>query len=190
MIVCGLALLAAVIAWSTALPDDVGETLTRNTVRLSLTWYSVALCLMMRLTASDWLAASTIGRLARWCWTWALICFLVHLGMAFHYYHHWSHAAAFEHTRQLGGVGEGIFMSYLFTCLWIADVGWWWARPKQYADRSPWLDRLLHAFMLFMVFNGTVVFESGLIRWAGLVLFAVLSAVWLVSRGVRRVRFI
>jgi hypothetical protein len=32
--------------------------------------------------------------------------------------------------------------------------------------------------MVFVIFNGTVVYESGTIRWAGLAMFAVLAAVW------------
>ena len=104
--------------------------------------------------------------------------------MAFHYYHHWTHADAFEHTRRVSGNGEGIYVSYLFTWLWVADAIWWWVRPKQHADRSPWIDRGLHAFMLFIVFNGMVVFESGPIRWAGLLMFLVLPVAWLLSRGV------
>jgi hypothetical protein len=152
--------------------------LTRNTVRLSLAWYTAALLLMMRLTPRDWKAATRLGALARWCWTWALATFLVHLVMAFHYYHHWSHAHAFERTRQISGVGEGLYISYLFTALWTADVLFWWLSPAGYAARPAWVDRALHCFMLFVVFNSMVVFEAGLIRWAGLAMFAVLGITW------------
>ena len=34
----------------------------------------------------------------------------------------------------------------------------------------------LHGFMAFMVFNATVVYETGSIRWAGAVGFVVLGA--------------
>jgi hypothetical protein len=104
--------------------------------------------------------------------------------MAFHFYHHWSHADAFEHTRQVSGTGEGIFASYLFTWIWIADVIWWWFWPERFAARSLWIGRTLHAFMLFIVFNGMVVFESGVIRWAGIVMFVGLAAAWLRSRDI------
>jgi hypothetical protein len=194
----GMAALAATLAFSAAFGSDVGDLLTRNTVRLSLVWYAAAVCLMLFLTPTDW-AAGTVGsgttrtssaraEVARWCWTWGLICFLVHLAMAFHYFHHWSHAHAFERTRQVARVGEGIYVSYLFTVLWGADVAYWWLRPERYASRSPWIDRSLHAFMLFIVLNGTVVFESGPIRWAGLLGLAVLAVAWWVARGGRRSR--
>ena len=134
---------------------------------------------MIRLSAADWTATTAAGQLARWCWTIAWACFLVHLVMAFHYYHHWSHADAFERTRRVSGLGEGIYISYAFMVLWSADVLFWWLRPTRYAARSPWIDRTLHVVMLFVVFNSMVVFESGFIRWTGVAMFAVLAVVWL-----------
>jgi hypothetical protein len=183
----GLAL-AAVIAGSCMARGDAGDQLTRNAIRLALVWYAAALLLMIRLDRSDWEAAAPRGRMARWCWTWGLACYLVHLAMAFHYFHHWSHAEAFESTRRQSGNGEGIYASYLFTALWLADVVCWWLLPRRYAARSVWLDRMLHAYMLFIVFNGTVVFAVGPVRWAGLAMFAVLAGAWLAARGAPRVR--
>ncbi|MBX3411548.1 MAG: hypothetical protein KF708_02430 [Pirellulales bacterium] len=186
VLVGGAVVLVAVIALTRLWAYDVGDLLTRNTVRLSLAWYAVALCLMMRLRdTDDWRAVSTRGRLTRWCWTWAIVVFLVHLAMAFHYYHGWSHAHAFERTREVSGVGEGIYISYFFTWCWIIDALWWWCLPARYAARSAWIDRLLHTFMLFIVFNGMVVFETGGIRWAGLVMFVLLAAVWTASHRPR-----
>jgi hypothetical protein len=174
----GLVLLAAVLAGSYAISTAHGEALTRNTVRLSLAWYAAALVLMMHLDLRDWSAATPLGRAARWCWTWGIACFLVHLAMAFHYYHHWSHTHAFNDTRDVSGIGEGIYVSYLFTWLWIGDAAWWWIRPSSYAARPAWIDRTLHAFMLLIVFNGMIVFESGAIRWAGVAMFAALAYAW------------
>jgi hypothetical protein len=178
----GVGLLASAIGLTVVFAVDMGDLLTRNTVRLALGWYALALCLMMRLDADDWSAETTTGKLARWCWTWALVTFLVHLMMAFHFYHHWSHADAFERTRRIAGAGEGIYASYLFTWLWLADVIVWWAWPERYASRPAWVDRGLHVFMLFIVFNSMIVFETGPIRWAGFALFAVLGIAWLKSR--------
>ncbi|MGD9647235.1 MAG: hypothetical protein AB7U73_16100 [Pirellulales bacterium] len=182
MIGGGTLLLLVVVVLSRVLAADAGDLLTRNTVRLSLAWYAVALVLLMWLSPSDWAATTKAGNWARWCWTWALVCFWVHLAMAFHYYHHWSHADAFERTRRISGVGEGLYVSYLFTLLWTADVVWWWTAPVRYQTRSVWIDRVLHAFMLFIVFNSMVVFESGLIRWAGVTMFAIFAATWFVAR--------
>lgn len=117
---------------------------------------------------------------AKFWWTAAWLGYLIHVALAFDYVHNWSHAHAFEHTREVGGVGEGIYVNYLFTLLWTADVLWWWLAPAAYAGRSPWLDRLLHGFMLFVIFNATVVFASGFSRWGGvaLLVWLALLAAW------------
>lgn len=155
-----------------------GDDLVRNTVRVSLGFYLVALNLML-LRPDD-------GRLARCCWTLAWAAYLVHLAMAFHFYHSWSHARAVEHVREVSGVGEGIYVSHLFTLLWTADVLYWHAAPQCYVRRSAWVTGGLHAFMLFVVFNGTVVYEEGPIRWAGTAAFTELSAAALIARTQRR----
>jgi hypothetical protein len=162
---------------------ELGDLLTRNTVRVSIAWYAVALWLMLRLRGEDWRARSRIGALARWCWSFALACFLVHVAVAFHFYHRWSHADAFERTRRISGMGEGLYLSYLFTVLWTADVLYWWVRPAGYAVRSAWIHRTLHAFMLFIVFNSMVVFETGWIRWAGVGMFAALGLAYRQARA-------
>jgi hypothetical protein len=182
LLVVGAALLSVVILVSLAFAADAGVALTRGTVRLSLCWYFATLLLIMRLDRGDWPATTAAGRLARWCWTWGLACFLVHVGMAFHHYHHWSHADAFERTRQISGLGEGIYFSYLFALLWGADAAAWWLAPAKFATRSPWLDRALHGYMLFMVANGMIVYETGPIRWAGIAMFSILPIAWLAAR--------
>ncbi len=180
-IIVGVAAIAATVAISLypgLTGSDVGEQLTRNTVRLSLAWYAAALFGMLRLQATDWRAATHFGRAIRWCWTWALLVFLVHLAMAFHFFDHWSHAAAFARTRQVSGTGEGLYFSYTFTALWLADAAYWWLAPRHYADRATWIGRGLHGFMLFIIFNGMVIFETGAIRYAGLLMFAGLALAW------------
>jgi hypothetical protein len=181
MLAAGSVLSTAVVIAAASLATDAGESLTRNTIRVALGWYFAALVLMTRTDHGDWTAVTPTGRLARWCWTWGVAWFLVHVGFAFHFYHHWSHADAFEHTRQISGVGEGLYVSYFFGLVWTADVAAWWLAPARYAVRSRWLDRVLHVFMLFMVFNGMVVFESGPIRVAGVAMFATLAMAWLTS---------
>lgn len=184
-IVCfllGLLSILILLGMTNLFAVNLGETITRNTVRLSLTWYLAALLLMLGSQPADWSAYTQRGIIMRWCWTWAMLSFLVHLAMAFHYYHHWSHADAFERTRQVSGTGEGIYVSYLFTCLWIADVLWWWLNPLSYSNRPAAIGRTLHTFMLFIVFNGTVIYETGMIRWAGLLGFGLLFVRWWISR--------
>jgi hypothetical protein len=75
-----------------------------------------------------------------------------------------------------------LYVSYLFTWLWIGDVIAWWLWPKKYATRPALVDRGSHGFMLFVVFNSMVVFESGMIRWVGLAMFAILGSIWIFAR--------
>jgi hypothetical protein len=153
---------------------DPGDDLTRNAVRVALLYYALAAGLMLLLRPDEWRAQR--GRVARWCWTLAWVSYLVHLAMAFHHYHHGSHAEAVAHVQQRSGFGPGIFLSHLFTLVWTLDVAWWWLWPARYARRPRWVDACLHGFMAFITFNATVVYETGLIRWAGLAMFAGLAA--------------
>jgi hypothetical protein len=66
--------------------------------------------------------------------------------------------------------------------VWTADAAWWWLDWPRYESRPVWLDRTLHGFLAFVVFNGTVVYETGFIRWAGVIVFVVLAGL-LLSRG-------
>jgi len=98
--------------------DRWGDDLVRQSVRLALLYYGIAACLMLTLRPQEWFPLVWRGWLARSFWTAAYAAYLIHLEMAFHYYHHWSHADAVDHTREVAGVGEGIYMSHLFTLLW------------------------------------------------------------------------
>jgi hypothetical protein len=178
----GALLLFATLAAS-LLGANAGDALTRNTIRLSLIWYAAALFLMMKLRRGDWSADSAIGKSARWCWTWGVTSYVVHVAMAFHFFHHWSHADAYAHTESVSGFGAGVFGSYLFTCLWVADAIWWWTLPRAYANRPVAVDVVLHSFMLFIALNGAIVFAQGAVRWASLSVFCALALFWLVQRA-------
>jgi hypothetical protein len=174
---------AAVLAWPyLSHSPQIGDDRTRQTVRLSLLYYGVAASLLPWLGDDEWRAGRGLGRLARWCWTFAWATYLVHLTMAFHYYHHWSHADAMRHTQERSQFGAGIYVSHLFTLLWTADVAWWWLLPGRYAHRPAWIGWCGHGFMVFVIFNATVVYEEGLIRWGGLGLLTWLLVLWLLAR--------
>jgi hypothetical protein len=160
---------------------DRGDDLIRHTIRLSLAFYVAAAGLMLFLQPAEW---SGIGRgnLARWCWSLAWVTYVIHVGMAFHFYHGWSHADAIRHTEEVSGFGPGIYVSHFFTLVWTLDVLWWWLLPITYATRPAWISRTLHAFMAFIIFNGTVVYETGPIRWAGLAMFTVFGGLWVARR--------
>lgn len=176
IVVIWLAVLAGILAAPYVMQSpSLGDDLTRNTVRLALVGYAIALNLLLvtYLSVPD----EFISCLTRLFWTLGWLTYLVHLAMAFHFYHGWSHQSAIEHTRAVSGVGEGIYVSHLFTLLWSADVVSWWLRPQWHKGRPAWIDGSLHGFMLFIVFNATVVYETGPIRWAGLLLIGELLTV-------------
>lgn len=107
---------------------------------------------------SDWLA--------RWLWTLGFAALIVHLAFAFGLGHGWSHAAAVEHVREVGGYGEGIVVNYLFAVVWLAEVGWWWVNPSGRANRPRWVAVAVHGFLVFVVVNATVVFGPAERRFA------------------------
>lgn len=155
---------------------DPSDFVTRRTADVAVAYWALAVaCLLM-----------SEHRLARWNWTLGCGAFLVHVAIAFDRVHGWRHEAAFDHVQDVSGYGPGIFVSYAFTLFWLADVLWWWLNEDHYERRPNWLNGMLHFFMAFIVFNGTVVYEKGFIRWAGIGMFAVLVA--LALRRFRRGR--
>jgi hypothetical protein len=133
-----------------------------------------ALCCGLLVIGCRWTAQAPQEVAFRWIWSAGCALYLAHVGLAFHFYHHWSHAAAYEstaeRTRQMVGVesGTGLYLNYLFTLLWPVDALWWWSRPVSYNNRSRWLTGSYFAFFGFMAFNATVVFGGGSARWLGL----------------------
>ena len=149
---------------------DLGDALTRWTVRVALALYAAALVLRLRaagrLTWQEW---------ARLAWTGGFLVFLFHMICAFHFFHGWSHDEAYTATaRQTAEVvgpdwGGGLYANYAFALIWAVDAGWWWYRPQRYRTRSWAVEAMVQGFLAFLWVNATVVFGSGLIRWLGLV---------------------
>jgi hypothetical protein len=110
---------------------------------------------------------------ARWFWTLGCGAYLAHVALAFHFFHHWSHADAYADTaRQTEALvgwnwGGGIYVNYAFTLLWVADVLWWWGWPLSRGERASWIRWGWEGFFLFMVINAAVVFGHGPVRWFG-----------------------
>ena len=152
---------------------DVGDFLTRAWVWLALLGYGISTIVLL-------LRRET--RLARWVWGLAAIAFVVHVACAFHFFHSWSHEAAFvetaRQTKELTGFdsGSGLYLNYVFTLIWIADAVWWYVvGDARYLLRSKWLVVALHGFFLFMIVNGTIVFGRGPVRAFGAVLVAAIG---------------
>lgn len=162
---CGMLLVAIFITSGLWKIEDTPDFVTRQTARVAVLFWAIAAALLL-----------TKNRpLARWNWTLACAAYLVHVATAFDRIHGWSHVAAFQHVEEVSGYGPGIFVSYCFSLLWLADVLWWALDFDSYDSRPIGLDWAIHLFFAFIVFNGTVVYETGFIRWAGIVIFLFLG---------------
>ena len=147
----------------------LGELLTTWTIRLALACYVAAVAgWLVAPRRAAWPAAN------RWAWTVGCGLAVLHVACAFHFFHGWSHAAAYESTAdetdKVVGLrfGAGLFFNYAFILLWLADVVWMWGGPVASGQRWSWPRLVIHAYLFFIAVNGAIVFENGPTRWAGL----------------------
>jgi hypothetical protein len=164
---------------------DSGAFLTKVTVWVAVAGYAAgAAAFALSRGRRGWDAA------ARLAWTVACVALLAHVACAFHVYHGWSHESAYVETaRQTGEVvgldwGGGLFINYAIIIGWVIDVAWWWLAGLDSYRRRPWpLLAAWHGFLIFIIFNATVVFKDGFTRWAGLGVCLGLCVVgWLAAR--------
>ena len=112
----------------------------------------------------------------------------LHVALAFHFRHGWSHASAFaetaRQTEELFGyrVGAGVFVNYAFLAVWGMDALWWVFRPTSYEERPPALDASIRLFLVFMFVNGAIVFAQGPVRVLGVLCLLALGGAWYVGR--------
>ena len=145
----------------------MGEWIVRGSVWLALLCYPAG-------PLGIALATVARQRVARLVWTLGCVAFLVHVVSSFDVFYGWSHATALRETaRQVAELtgrpnGAGLYLNYLFTIVWVVDAVWWWRDASRYVRRSWIVTLLVHGFFLFMIFNGTVVFEDGATRVLGL----------------------
>ena len=155
-----------------------GELLTRGAIFVALSLAVVGST--ERLLAAD----RASRRWTRWAWTLACVAYLVHVVAAFRYHYDWSHAVAYRatarQTAELFGIdwGGGLYVNYLFTAAWVADVVYRWWRPEGRRRLPEAVVTGWRLFFLFMVFNGAVVFGSTPARWLGSVVCLALVALW------------
>jgi hypothetical protein len=154
----------------------MGELLTRTTVWVALTLYVAA----ETRRRSD--------RLRRGINTLGCVIFLAHVTCAFHFYHSWSHSAAYADTaRQTASLtgwhsGAGLYVNYLFGLVWILEAAWMWTKPNTYVTRSAKVTWFVRAFFWFMIFNGAFVFAHWPMRLYGLLLSLALIVCWSTRR--------
>ena len=147
---------------------DIGELLTRWTVRLSVACY----VLRLSVDATRW-GVRHARQAARWLWTAAYALSVAHVICAFQFYHEWSHHAAYEHTArqtfEAVGIdwGGGLYFNYLFIGVWMCDVIAWWLVGDASQNLRPvyWA---VQAVAAFMVVNATIVFGPPFWQWVAL----------------------
>jgi len=148
---------------------DPGDFLIRNTIRVSLLFWFGAM--FRRIHQPE-------RRRERLLWSLAWLAFIVHVVMAFEHYHRWSHRSAIDHVQSVSGYGPGLFVSYTFTLLWTLDVLQWWLAPSSRKRRPVWLNRLWYGFMIFVIVNGAIVYETGIVRYFTVAAFLLLVVFW------------
>ena len=137
-------------------------------------------CLLYGISLTLWMFR---GKFPRLLWSTACLAYLIHMGTAFAFFHHFSHEAAYEatarQTEDLIGIdyGGGLYWNYVFTAVWVVDVLWAWL--GNYEVRAKWITATIQSYLAFMFVNATVVFGKGWIRWGGIAGFLALGAIFL-----------
>ena len=167
---------------------STGQILTSITIWISIGAYAVGAVIFALSSARP-----NRDALVRLLWTVACAALLAHVAFAFQNYHGWSHAAAYvdtaRQTRDVTGFnwGGGIYVNYILVFGWVADLIWWWlAGTDSYRRRPRLLTIAWHTFLIFIIFNSTVIFASGVARWVGLLVCVGIGIVWLWSAKRRR----
>jgi len=159
---------------------STGELLTRTTIWIAILGYTTGSFIFAVARRRDrWDSA------ARIVWTIACLSLIAHVICAFQFYHFWSHESVYRETaRQTEAVvglnwGGGVFINYALVIGWIVDLSWWWWSGLESYRRRPWsLIAIWHGFLIFIIFNATVVFKTGAVRWVGLCVCLSLCVAW------------
>jgi len=162
----------------------IGETLTRSTIWISMACYAIGSLIFA--VSYSWRNSTTWLYISRALWTIACASLIAHFITAFHFYHGWSHAAAYadtaRQTRETFGLnwGGGVFLNYGLLIAWMFDIAWWWRGGlDSYRKRPRALVVVWHGFLIFIIFNATVVFADGIVRWIGAGICLMLILAWL-----------
>ena len=159
------------------------EFLTRGTIWVSIAGYAIGSVIFAMSSSSG--KRATWDPATRAIWTIACASMIVHFITAFHFYHGWSHAAAYadtaRQTREVFGLnwGGGVFINYALLIVWMVDIAWWWRSGlDSYRKRPLTLVAIWHGFLIFIIFNATVVFGDGIVRWIGAGVCLTLILTW------------
>jgi len=159
----------------------VAETLAEHA---SLWAIRVALLAMVVTFAMQLRGLAELSNVVRGTWLVGATAAFGHSALALLSFHDGSHAAAFEATAQqteelLGvAVGVGLYVNYIFVAVWLVDALLRCFRADLYRLLPYWYRVAMYSFLIFIAFNGTVVFKDGWLRLLGLIVTAVLLVMW------------
>ena len=158
---------------------------TRITIWIAVACYALGTSALLKRSREEpkWL---------RWVWGAGADLLWLHALLAFASFYQWSFAVAYAETaRQTAELtgwqsGAGLYANFVCGVVWSADAVFLWLTGWQrYRQRRTWLTLVVHGYLGFMVFSGTVVFGSGAVRWFGVVVFGWLVVCVLRSRAAR-----
>jgi hypothetical protein len=180
-------MLAILIAGFLATPVGIllgpgGHDVTNLEIQLSSMWPIFFWCVYWLFMLAQ-KPGSTVPWILRIFWPLGCVLLLLHIAIAFHLGHGWSHEVAWKHTQEIGGYGDGIYVNYAFALVWLADAMWLAIAPGSYLTRPRWLHWTIHGFLAFVMINAAVVFGSWWSRFT-FANFAVM--LWLVLPRVQR----
>jgi len=157
-----------------------GELLTRGTIWITLVAYAIgsfSFAFVPKRILAD--------RIARIAWSIACTSLFAHLISGYQFFYGWSHRTAYadtaRQTEEVVGLawGGGLFINYALLIVWTIDLAVWWRNGLNSYRKRPWpLIAVWHWFLIFIIFNATVVFKNGLVRWLGLAICVGLSFAW------------
>ncbi|APZ91113.1 hypothetical protein [Fuerstiella marisgermanici] len=133
-----------------------GRLLILWTVRIAVTLYALAMWRYLFLSRSG--RKNGDQRFAI-LWASAWLMTVVHVVCAFHFQHHWSHTAAWQHTSDMTNRvvgldwGGGLIVNYVFLTWWGIDAGRLFRRSDTATSST-----IFVAVAAFMFFNATAVF--------------------------------
>lgn len=136
----------------------MGDVLIRSTAILAVACYAGRV-----MVAAAGLRDERWQRRVRILWTMGASALAAHTICAFHFQHHWSHAAAWEHTRQrtleLTGwnSGGGLSANYATLAIWLLDVFGWQTALDWPRRHRGWF-WFVQIALAFMMLNATAVF--------------------------------
>jgi len=160
---------------STSMNIETGQHISLWSVRIALwCWFLFAMCWLPKNRSPVWL---------RWTWTLGTAFHVMHVLLAFAYFHDGSHQMAMQHTArrtaEFTGIHwtGGIWFNHLFMLVVVFEAVLWWMTPRNVLNRSRFWNWIIYGFCLFMIGNAGVVFVQGPVRWINLAGLAIVAAV-------------